>query len=80
MERLNNTPFRSSERGERWDDAPVRRLDALMFRGGGLEVGKRGKIGSHGLQLKIILMQTMTALIKSFCGRSREGGLAAPAY
>jgi hypothetical protein len=45
MDRQKN-PFRSNERRERWNEAPVHRLDVLMFRGGGLEVAKREKLRS----------------------------------
>jgi hypothetical protein len=37
MERRKKYPFRSNERRERWNEAPVRRPEVAMFRGGGLE-------------------------------------------
>jgi len=30
MERQNKTPIRSNEKGERWDEAPVRRFDVSV--------------------------------------------------
>jgi len=41
MERRKKCPFRSNERRERWNEAPVHCLEVSMFRGGGLAVGPK---------------------------------------